>query len=75
MSRLNPQNEWQVIEVPELRIIDQDLWDEVKARQAAHTKRRAKVETTDRNKLSSRRCVGGSTFCPACWNAGSAAVG
>ena len=33
VSRLNPESEWIVKDVPELRIIDQDLWDRVKARQ------------------------------------------
>ena len=32
--RLNPESEWIISDVPELRIIDQGLWDRVKARQA-----------------------------------------
>ncbi len=35
VSRLNPQSEWIVREVLELRIVEQDLWDAVKARQRA----------------------------------------
>jgi site-specific DNA recombinase len=35
VSRLNPREEWVTQEVPELRIVDQDLWDAVKARQKA----------------------------------------
>ena len=35
VSRLNPASEWIVQDVPDMRIIDQDLWDRVKARQAA----------------------------------------
>jgi site-specific DNA recombinase len=35
VSRLNPPSPWVIREVPELRIIDQALWDQVKARQAA----------------------------------------
>ena len=35
ISRLNPESKWIVQEVPELRIIDQDLWDQAKARQSA----------------------------------------
>jgi site-specific DNA recombinase len=35
VSRLNPPSAWIIKEVPELRIIDQDLWDQVKVRQAA----------------------------------------
>ncbi|MCK5424050.1 MAG: recombinase family protein [Emcibacter sp.] len=34
ISRLNPENEWQHQEVPELRIIDQETWDHVKLRQS-----------------------------------------
>ena len=33
VSRLNPENEWQIVDVPHLRIITQSLWDRVKARQ------------------------------------------
>ncbi len=33
VSRQNPQSEWIIKDVPELRIIDQDLWDRVKERQ------------------------------------------
>ena len=35
VSRLNPASELIVQDVPDMRIIDQDLWDRVKARQAA----------------------------------------
>lgn len=33
VSRPNPESEWVVQEVPDLRIVDQDLWDAVKKRQ------------------------------------------
>ena len=33
VSRLNPKDDWCVTEVPELRIVDQELWDAVKAMQ------------------------------------------
>ncbi|WP_138936369.1 recombinase family protein [Roseovarius arcticus] len=33
ISRLNDQSAWVVHDVPDLRIVDQDLWDRVKARQ------------------------------------------
>ena len=33
VSRLNPESEWVVQAVPDLRIVDQALWDAVKARQ------------------------------------------
>ena len=35
VSRLNPESEWITQEVPELRIVDQELWERVKARQQA----------------------------------------
>ncbi|MFK7877864.1 MAG: recombinase zinc beta ribbon domain-containing protein, partial [Paracoccaceae bacterium] len=35
VSRLNPQEDWVISDVPELRIIDQALWDAAKARQGA----------------------------------------
>jgi site-specific DNA recombinase len=33
VSRLNPESEWIVKDVPEMRIVDQELWDKVKTRQ------------------------------------------
>ena len=33
VPRFNPESEWIRSEVPDLRIVDQDLWDEVKGRQ------------------------------------------
>ncbi|MDC9813921.1 recombinase family protein [Rhizobium binxianense] len=33
VSRLNPESEWAVQDVPELRIVDQNLWELVKQRQ------------------------------------------
>ncbi|WP_342630175.1 recombinase family protein [Nguyenibacter vanlangensis] len=37
VSRLNPESEWVTQDVPELRIVEQDLWDAVKTRQAETT--------------------------------------
>ncbi|MFT8327434.1 recombinase family protein [Gluconobacter oxydans] len=37
VSRLNPESEWVLQDVPDLRIIEQDLWDAVKARQGKTT--------------------------------------
>jgi site-specific DNA recombinase len=52
IARLNPQRDWFVHEVPELRIIDQALWDAVKARQQAlHLPSRRAAE---RNVLNDR---------------------
>tara|TARA_R110001592_G_scaffold363384_1_gene686780 strand:+ start:22271 stop:24064 length:1794 start_codon:yes stop_codon:yes gene_type:complete len=33
VARLNPEEKWQITDVPHLRIIDQALWDKVKAKQ------------------------------------------
>ncbi|GAB1714972.1 MAG: Recombinase [Nitrobacter sp.] len=33
VSRLNPESEWVIQDVPELRIVDQEVWDAAKARQ------------------------------------------
>lgn len=52
VSRLNDRSKWEVAEVAHLRIVDQDLWDAVKTRQAALAKTRAKRKATDRNGLS-----------------------
>ena len=41
VSRPNPKSAWIIKEVPELRIVDQELWDRVKARQRGLTKLRA----------------------------------
>ncbi|MGO4910715.1 recombinase family protein, partial [Pseudorhodobacter sp. W20_MBD10_FR17] len=42
ISRLNPEADWVITDVPELRIIDQDLWEAVRTRQGA-----MKVKNTD----------------------------
>lgn len=36
VSRLNPEDQWIIQDVPDLRIIDQDLWDHVKTRQGEY---------------------------------------
>ena len=32
VSRVNPQSEWQTHEIPELAIVDADLWQQAQAR-------------------------------------------
>ena len=39
VSRLNPQSEWVIKEVPDLRIIDDELWQAVKEKQGVYNKR------------------------------------
>ena len=50
--RLNPQSEWIRVDVPELRIIDSDLWQAVKERQAVLAKAYAKQITASRNAIA-----------------------
>lgn len=54
VSRLRPESEWVRQELPELRIVPQELWDAVKTRQGASTKAIAKAETPDRQGLGAR---------------------
>ena len=39
VSRSNPKSDWIVQDVPALRIVDDELWEQVKERQAAILKR------------------------------------
>ena len=41
VSKLNPEEEWVIAEVPELRIVNQELWDEVKAQQGVLDRNKA----------------------------------
>ena len=34
VSRLNPESDWMIRDVPEMRVVDQELWDRAKARQS-----------------------------------------
>ncbi|KGM34183.1 recombinase family protein, partial [Inquilinus limosus] len=54
VSRLNPESEWVAQEVPELRIVDQDLWEAAKRRQRAMAIGPA-GETDDNPMLDRRR--------------------
>lgn len=80
ISRLNPKEEWKRRDIPELRIIDQEVWDKAKERQAgiqAHTESQRKTadhkSPDDKNKLSgagaARRntsFLSGKLFCGEC---------
>ncbi|MEM1150013.1 MAG: recombinase family protein [Pseudomonadota bacterium] len=48
VSRLNPKDEWVIKEVPHLRIIDQDLWERVRAEQRTYTKSDKPLNNTNR---------------------------
>ena len=62
VARENPQSEWQRQEVPELRIIDQPLWDACR-RGASESGRRISIISGGRNGC-----------CPACSSAPAAAA-
>src|SRR5690606_4049068 len=49
-ARPNPEAEWIVTDVPELRIIDQELWDRVKARQKGRRITQTDKEAWERRK-------------------------
>ncbi|WP_376871008.1 recombinase family protein [Albirhodobacter sp. R86504] len=64
ISRLNPEADWVITEVPELRIIDEDLWNAVRNRQGA-----MKVKNTDTPVWDRRRpktLFSGLMTCGAC---------
>ncbi|MFD0860528.1 recombinase family protein [Roseovarius aquimarinus] len=50
VSRLNPQEEWVVTDVPELRIIDQELWDAARSRQGAMRVKDTSIPIWDRRR-------------------------
>lgn len=52
ISRINPESDWMITELPELMIIDDALWEAVKRRQEGQQKVRATNAATDRNGLS-----------------------
>jgi site-specific DNA recombinase len=69
VSRLNPQSEWIVREVPELRIVDQDLWEHVKSRQVQVRKDTRTDHRQDRSFWAQTRpkyLLSGLLRCGAC---------
>ncbi|MBY6069634.1 recombinase family protein [Leisingera aquaemixtae] len=50
ISRLNPESEWTITDVPQLRIVEQDLWDAVRARQGELKTAGTKVPVWDRRR-------------------------
>jgi site-specific DNA recombinase len=67
VSRLNPRDEWIVQDVPELRIVDDELWETVKARQTSLTRRQG---TDEANRFYERQrpkyLFSGLTKCACC---------
>ena len=67
ISRLNPESEWIIKDVQELRIVPQDLWDRVKARQSSV--KRSQGDPTDRplwNRRRPRYLFSGLIKCGCC---------
>jgi site-specific DNA recombinase len=68
-ARANPESDWIIQEVPELRLLDQDLWQAAKARQRAIKQNRPSDTSVD-NKLNERRrpkyLFSGLTKCACC---------
>jgi site-specific DNA recombinase len=67
VSRLNEPDRWVVKELPEFRIVDQELWDRVKARQAAmrcDTRPDVRIRPCDRRRP--RYLLSGLVVCGVC---------
>jgi site-specific DNA recombinase len=69
-ARPNPESEWIVREVPELRILDDDLWNAAKARQEAIKTKRSDDGDEAENHFRERRrpkyLFSGLTKCACC---------
>ncbi len=68
-ARPNPESEWIIQEVPELRILDDDLWQAAKARQASIKKPRTDNDEGDNHFRDRRRpkyLFSGLTKCACC---------
>jgi DNA invertase Pin-like site-specific DNA recombinase len=67
VSRLNPQSEWIVREVPDLRIVDQELWNVVKTRQqVVRTDHATQQENHFRDRRRPKYLLSGLTICARC---------
>ncbi len=73
VSRINPQSEWIVTDVPDLRIVDEELWQAAKARQEDIAVQYAGVIEATRaahNKLNRTRrprsLLSGLVYCGCC---------
>jgi site-specific DNA recombinase len=64
ISRLNPESDWVITEVPDLRIIDDDLWEKVRARQGALKSKGTDVPVWDRRRP--RTLFSGMMTCGCC---------
>src|SRR5690606_27984886 len=50
VSRLNPESEWVITDVPDMRIIEQKLWDAVRTRQGAMKTKNTNTPIWDRRR-------------------------
>ena len=67
VSRPNPPSEWVTTDVPQLRIVDDDLWDQVKARQAEMRRVTAKGDPKRFNQARRPKYLfSGLTKCAEC---------
>ena len=75
VSRLNPKSEWIIKDVPELRIVDDELWHSVRVRQGEIAEKFANVTEAVRNHHKKNRLNGtrrpksllsGLVFCGCC---------
>jgi site-specific DNA recombinase len=57
VSRLRDVSEWEVHDTPHLRLIDDELWDAVKARQSALTKSRPAQGAETKNRLGQNQAL------------------
>ena len=64
VSRLNPEAEWVITEVPDLRIIDDALWEKVRMRQGALKSKETGVPVWDRRRP--RTLFSGLMTCGCC---------
>ena len=64
VSRLNPSSDWVITEVPDLRIIDDALWEKVRARQGALKSKETGVPVWDRRRP--RTLFSGLMECGCC---------
>ncbi|SEQ86958.1 Site-specific DNA recombinase [Loktanella sp. DSM 29012] len=64
ISRLNPKEEWVITDVPALRIVDQDLWEAVRARQGALKTKDTSANVWDRRRP--RTLFSGLMACGKC---------
>ena len=65
VARVNDASQWEVVEVPDLRIIDQAVWERAKARQAATTLEPGAGAALNRTHRPVS-LLGGMLFCGVC---------